>query len=127
MFCKATAALSVTWLVIFVFWINLTNAKAYAALHIEKHLSLGRYHHTASAKLGILTKGYRCADKVRIGVIAKKSVYNFKRIVTVGALQGATDNDIYILSCNFCKIFVKIKIIAGKKSETQTLYFQNVG
>ena len=61
-------------LVIFILRIDLANTKAYAALHIEKHLSFWRNYHTAAAKLGGLSKRYRCADQVCICVIAKKFI-----------------------------------------------------
>ena len=37
-----------------------------------------------------------------------------KRLVRIGSLQGATDDDVHVLSCDLGKVFVKIEVVAGK-------------
>ena len=114
------------WLVVFDRRIDFTHTKPHEALHIQKRLTLGRYHHTASAKTGILGKRDRRAYKIGVSVVAQKFVDNGKRLVSVGSLQRAPDDHIHVFTGDLGKILVKIEIVTGQKSEANTLQLQNV-
>ena len=57
---------------------------------------------------------------------SKEFVYDGKRIVSVCALKRAANDDINVFASNFCKILIKIEIIAGEKGKSQAFKFQNI-
>ena len=71
---------------VFALCIYFANAEPDFAFHIQKHLALWRYYHTATAKRGVFAERHRRADQVRVCVVAKEFVDNGKGIVSVGTL-----------------------------------------
>ena len=114
-------------LVVFCRRIDLTDPKSHAVFHIQQLLSLGGEHRAAAAHLGRLTQGDRRADEIGVGLIAKEGIDDGKRLVGVGPLQRAADDDIDLFAGEHGEALVEIKIIAGQKGKAKPFQFQNIG
>ena len=84
--------------------------------HIKKHFSLRRDNHTASTYIASFCHRNRRTNYIGIGVVCKETTHCFYGIVAVASLKGTSYYNIYVVSCNICKGFVEIEIIAGKKA-----------
>ena len=62
-------------LIEFLGWIDLAGLHADRRFHIDKSLTLGRYHHTTATDLGAFIHANRRADNVCVGVVRKESAH----------------------------------------------------
>lgn len=108
-------------LIVLLFRIDLRRADTDLALHIHKHLTVGRDHTAATANFGVLSERNRCADQVSIRIVAEEAIDDRKRLMRIGTLMRASDDHIDILPCEGGEGFIEIEVIAGHKSEANTL------
>ena len=77
--------------------VKLYRGHAEFSTHIGKHLSFGEYHHRCAADGRIFIKAHRGPQHICVGIVCQKTAHGFNGIMTVTALQGATDNDVHLL------------------------------
>ena len=114
-------------LIILIMGIDLGDAEADLALHIHQRSAVGLNDAAAAADGGLLAQRDRCADQVGVGMIAEEAVDDIQRLMAIGALMGAADDNIDVLQRQRRKILVEIEVVAGHKPETDALDLHHVG